>query len=278
MKIGALVLHDIDLGALRDLAESKSSATPASNESLIGEIGLIGLDVDMGAAKTAAEGGRRTRFQLGKLDLISANPVDGIPSDFSTLIDHFTLDVKDAAGQLDELAALGYARIDLSSRVKAHFEASKQELGVEDLALSGMDMGAVRIACSFGNVKKDLFSKDPAQMEAAALSILVRRVEIDVEDGGLLERLIAASAEKTNKSLDQTREDYANAAAANVADLLGDGPQAKEVATSIAKFIGNPRNLRIVATAPDGIGVAELALVKDPNILMNKLSIEASDE
>ena len=278
VKIGALVLHDIDLGALRDLAESKSSATPASNESLIGEIGLIGLDVDMAAAKTAAEGGRRTRFQLGKLDLISANPVNGIPSDFSTLIDHFTLDVKDAAGQLDELAALGYARIDLSSRVKAHFEASKQELGVEDLALSGMDMGAVRIACSFGNVKKDLFSKDPAQMEAAALSILVRRVEIDVEDGGLLERLIAASAEKTNKSLDQTREDYANAAAANVADSLGDGPQAKEVATSIAKFIGNPRNLRIVATAPDGIGVAELALVKDPNILMNKLSIEASNE
>lgn len=276
VKIGALALRDIDLGALRDLAESKTSATRAPNASIIGEISLIGLDVDAGEAKTAAEGGRRTRFQLGKLDLISANPINGIPSDFSTLIDHFTLDVKDAAGQLDELAALGYARIDLSSRVKAHFEASKQELGVEDLALSGIDMGAVRIACSFGNVKKDLFSEDPAQIEAAALSILIRRVEIDVEDSGLLERLIAETAKKNNKSLDRTREDYANAAAASVAESLGDGPQAKEVATSIAKFIGNPRSLRIVAIAPDGIGVAELALIKDPNVLMNKLSIEAA--
>ncbi len=281
VKIAALAFRDIDLGLLRNLAESKTghdSASYGSNASVVSEISLTGLDVDAGEAKTAPEGGRRTRFQLGNLDLISADPVDGIPSHFSTVVDHFTLDLKDVGGQLDEVAALGYARIDLSSRLEAHFDASKQELGLEDLSLSGMDMGAVKIACSFGNVNKDLFFGDQAQIEAAALSILIRRVEIDVEDTGLLERLITATAKKNNKSLDQTREDYANAAAANIATSLGDGPQAKAVATSIAKFIGNPKNLRIVAIAPDGIGVAELALIKDPNTLMNKLSIEAANE
>lgn len=277
VKIGALALRDIDLGALRDLAEStaaRNSASRSADASIAGEISLAGLDVDAG--KTATEGGRRTRFQLGKLDLISADPVDGIPAHFSTVIDHFTLDLKDVSGQWDELAALGYDRIDLSSRLEAHFDASKRELGLEDLSLSGIDMGALKIVCNFANVSKDLFSADQAQVEAAALSILIRRIEIKVENGGLFERLIASAAKRSNKSPDEIREAYVAAAAINVPTLLGNGPAAKTVGNAIAKFIATPKNLRIVAVAPDGLGAADLMLIKDPTTLMSKLSIEAA--
>jgi hypothetical protein len=277
VKIGAVALRDIDLGELRDLAEStaaRNSASRSADASIAREISLAGLDVDAG--KTPMEGGRRTRFQLGKLDLISADPVDGIPAHFSTVIDHFTLDLKDASGQWDELVALGYDRIDLSSRLEAHFDASKRELGLEDLSLSGIDMGALKIVCNFGNVSKDLFSADQAQVEAAALSILIHRIEIKVENGGLLERLIASAAKRSNKSPDEIREAYVAAAAINVPTLLGDGPAAKTVGNAIAKFIATPKNLRIVAVAPDGLGAADFMLIKDPTALMSKLSIEAA--
>ncbi len=277
VKIGTLVFRNIDLGELRDLAEStaaRDSATNRADASIASEISLAGLDVDAG--KAATEGGPRTRFQLSKLDLISADPVDGIPAHFSTVIDHFTLDLKDARGQWDGLAALGYDRIDLSSRLEAHFDVTKQELGLEDLSLSGIDMGVVKIVCSFGNVSKDLFSTDQAQVEAAALSVLIHRFEIKVENAGLFERLIASAAKKSNKSPDEIREAYVAAAAINVPTLLGDGPAAKTVGNAIAKFIATPKNLRIVAVAPDGLGAADLVLIKDPTALMSKLSIEAA--
>jgi hypothetical protein len=279
VKIGALAFRDIDLGELRDLAESKIEnglASPAANASIASEISLTGLDVDAGEAKTGTDAGRRTRFQLAKLDLISADPVEGIPSHFSTVIDHFTLDLKDANGEFDDIAALGYDRIDLSSRLEAHFDASKRELGLDDLSLSGIDMGTVGIACTFGNVSKDLFSADRAQIEAAALSILIHRIEIKIENSGLFERMIAAAAKKSNKSPDEIRQAYVAAAANGVPTLFGDGPGAKAVGAAITKFIATPKNLRIVAVAPEGVGVVDLALIKDPNALMNKLSIKAA--
>jgi hypothetical protein len=278
VKIGSVNLHDIDLIALRDLAKSSNgqfSGAAHPRASIASEVDLNGIDVDAAEAKTA--GGRHTRFKLSKLDLISTDPVDGIPTHFSTVIDHFILDLHDLSGsQLDDVAALGYDKIDLSSRLDAHFDASKQELGVDELSLSGIDMGVVKIACSFGNVSKDLFSADQAQIEAAALSVLIHRVEIRVENSGLFERLIAQTAKNSNKSLDQVREAYVAAAALGVPALLGDGPAARAIGTAVAKFIAAPRNLRIVAVARDGLGAADLALIQNPNALMNKLSVEAA--
>jgi hypothetical protein len=279
VKIDGVAFRGIDLGKLRDLAENATGDPAPPNEganaSPVGEMLLTGLDVDL--ADTKREDGRHTRFRLANLGLRSADPVGGIPTHFTTTVDHFTLDLKDLpGGQWDDVVALGYDKLDLSSRLEAHFDPPKRELGLDDLSLSGMDMGAVKIAGSFANVSKDLFSTDQAQIEAAALSILVDRIELKVENTGLFERLIAAAAKKDNKSPDEIRETYVAAAAIGVPSLLGDGPGAKAVGAAIAKFIAAPKNLRIVAVAPDGLGVGDLALMKEPNALMNKLSVEAA--
>ncbi len=268
IKIGNAAARDVDLAALRNWAAS-DSARPSS-AAVAGEIRLTGLDVDTGEAKS------RTRFQVGGLDLVSASPVDGIPTRFSTLINHFTFDPKDAGGEWNGVLALGYDKIDLSSRLDAHFDATKQQLGLDDLSLSGVDMGAVKIACSFSNVSKDLFSADQTQLEAAALSMLLRRIEIRVENGGFFERIVAAAAKQSNKSPEAVRQTYVAAAAIGVPALLGGGPAAKVLGDAIAKFVAAPKNLRVVAVAREGLGVADFVLIKDPSTLMNKLSIEAA--
>jgi hypothetical protein len=269
VKIGGVSMHDVDLVALRDWAAS-DSGHGISSASVAGEIRLTGLNVDTGESKSP------TRFQIGNLGLVSADPIDGIPTRFSTSIDHFTFDPKDAGDELAGVAALGYDKIDLSSRFEAHFDAAKRELGVEDLSLSGADMGAVKIACDFGNASKDLFSADPAQMEAAALSLLLRRIEIRVENGGFFERIVAAAAKQSNKSPEEVRQAYVAAAAIGVPALLGNGPAAKAIGAAIAKFVATPKNLRIVAVAPQGLGAVDFVLIKDPSALMNKLSVQAA--
>lgn len=282
VKIGTLVFRGIDFTMLRDiLAEtgkigSSAAIVPGTGFPLVELTVLSGLDVDVADAESdAAADGRRTRFQIAKLDLTSTDPTDGIPTHFVTDVDHLKLDLKNAGRQFENVAALGYDKLDVSSQLEAHFDAAKHELSLDDMSLSGIDMGTLKIAGTFENVTKDLFSDDQAKMEAAALAILIRRIEIRIENAGLLERLIAAEAKKENKSPDQIREKYVTATAVGIPVLLGNGASAKAVGAAVAKFIATPKNLRIVAVAPAGFGASDLTLLKDPSALLDKLSIEA---
>ncbi len=269
VKIADVAFRDMDLVALRAWATS-DSGDRVSTASVAREIHLGGLDVDAGGAKS------RTRFQVGEFGLVSADPIDGIPPRISTSVEHFTFDPKDAGGEFDGVAALGYDKIDLSSRLEAHFDAAKRELGVDDLSLSGVDMGAMKIACSFSNVSKELFSADQTQMEAAALSVLLRRIEIRVDNDGFFERLVAAAAKQSDTSPENVRKTYVAAAAIGIPALLGDGRSARAIGAAVAKFIAAPENLRVVAVAPEGLGAADFVLIKDPRVLMSKLSVDAA--
>ncbi len=274
IKSSAILLRDMDLGALQDLAKSQIAAPPATphlEASGIGEASVSGLDVDVGTAASGA----RTRFQVGKLSFTDADPVDGIPTHFATKVDHFTYDMKDAP-QWSDFADLGYDKIDLSSNFDAHFDASKLELNIGEFSLSGVDMGELSLACDLANVRKGLFSEDEAQIEAAALGILMHRIEIRIENAGLFERMVAALAKKSNKTPDEIREAYATSAATDLPASLGNGPGAKALGAAVAKFVQTPKNLRIVAVSQEGLGVVDLALIKDPGTLMDKISIEAA--
>ncbi|HLH11873.1 MAG TPA: hypothetical protein VKV77_08345 [Methylovirgula sp.] len=272
IKLGSFAMHGIDFKALFETAESAAGLRePADHPpSIIEKISLAGLDV--GLANPEAH------VQLADLGLSGDDPVDGFPSHFASNMDHLLLDLKNAAiaKQFSELVSLGYDKLDVSSKIDAHFDAAKRELGVNELSLTGADMGAVKVSGNLGNVSKDLFSTDEAHMEAAALSILIQRLELRIENAGFLERFLASVAKENNKSLEETRQAYEEAAATKIPELLGGGASAKAVGAAVAKFIARPKNLRIVAVAPDGIGALEFALVKDPNALMDKVSIVAT--
>lgn len=277
VKIGGFALRGIDLSRLREwaqiaLGQSPASASQAQGRSFLSDVLLTALDVDAPDVK----GPGRIHVQLAKLDMSGADPVDGIPTQFSTIIDHLTLDLRMLTnGEFAAVTGMGYDTLDLSSQLAAHFDAAKHELGLDKVSLSGVDMGAVKIAADFSNVNKDLFSTDQAKVQAAALAMLAQRGELRIENAGLVERLIAWQAKVTGKTPDEIRANLINAAAIGVPTTLGNGPGAKAIGNAIAKFLATPKNLRIVAVAPQGLGAADFALVKDPNTLMSKLTIEA---
>lgn len=276
VKAGSFALHGIDLGNMLNLAQAAASEAqlPNFSASLIGEIALAGLDVDL---LDSSRHDQHSRVQLANFEMSATNSVSGTPTHISTKIDHLSFDPKDLPGdELQGIEALGYDKVDLSSQLEAHFDPAKRELGLDVLSLNGIDMGTVKVIGSFANVSKDLFSADQAQIEAAALSLLVDRIELDIENNGLVERLIAAVAKMNNKTPDQIRDAYVVLATVNLPDLLGDGPTAKALGAAIAKFIVTPKNLRIVAVAPEGLGAPDFVLMNEPNALMNKLSIETA--
>lgn len=273
VKVASMALHGFDLASFAKLAARRADEQIARLPTL-DEFVIEGLDVD--AADPRADTAH-TRFQLAKFTATGNTAADGTPTRLTWTLDHFTAALDDPKmASFAEVAALGYDKLDLSSRLTVSFDQDKEELSIEDISLTGKDMGFVKFSGKFINVSKDLFSQDKAAVEAALYSALVKRVEIRVENAGFFDRYVARAAKQEGKSPDQIKRDYVTSVSLAVPAVLDNGPGAKVIAAALAKFVASPRTFHLVASAPDGLGAADFALLKEPAVLLEKLQVEAT--
>ena len=129
---------------------------------------------------------------------------------------------------------------------------------------------------SLGNVTKDVFSLDEGLTMAAALGAVLMDAEVKIDNAGLFERALEIEAKKERKSVDQLRKDWISAAAVGIPALLDNSPAAKTIANAVAKFVAQPKNLRIGGKSAQGLGVADLALIGAPADLLKKISVSAA--
>jgi len=274
VKLADFVLRGINFANITKLVQSKADER-APPLPVLDQILVDKLDVDVVDSK--ADANAHTRFQLAKFDMAGQNSIGGVPTHFVTGLEHFTMDLSTLkSAEAANIVALGYDKLDLSSRLAINFDAAKQELDVEDFSFIGKDMGAVKLSGQFSNVSQDLFSRDQAVAEAAIFSALVNRLEIKIENVGLFEKLIAAEAKKEGKSPEEIRRNYVAAASVNVPVILDNGPKAKLIGAALAKFAASSRNFHLIARAPNGLGASDFALVKEPGSLMEKLEIDVT--
>lgn len=269
VKIGRLNWHGLDLGA------PQADATALADHQ---KITADALDIDLaGISALRAHGDRPTHFVLKHLELASSNMVEGVPTHMTATFDHFVFDVDGIkAGDWSQIATLGYGKFDLSSRLEAHFAKDNREFGLDALSVSGVDMGSVRVSAHFDHVAKALFSSNQADMEMGLLSLLLRHIEVKVENTGLFQRLVAAAAKKAGTSPAEVRKKLTDAATSALPALLGNGPATTTISAALTKFIAEPKTFRFAMTAPDGIGALDVALLKDPAMLLQKVEIEAT--
>jgi hypothetical protein len=274
VKLASAALRGINLADIGKLATRRADdLTPPSPA--LDQFLAEGLDVDIADNKSDSDA--HVRFQLAKFDMTGASSGDGVPAHFAFALDHFTIDLKSLNfANVAEVTALGYGRIDLSSRLAMNFDRDKQLLGLEDVSLSGKDMGAVKFSGDFSQVSSDLFSPDQAVAEAAVLSALINRVEIRIENAGLLERIIAAAAKRQGKPVAEIRRTYVEAVSVAVPAMLENGPSAKLIGAALAKFVAAPKNFHLVARAPNGLGASDFALIRQPGALMERLEIDVA--
>lgn len=282
VKIGRLGWHGLNLGAPLELlgrpapnADSPRGTPPGQQK-----ITADAVDINVtGAATDPSLANTPTRFQLGHVEIASSTPVDGVPTRVAAAFDHFTFDLKNVNDNVPAVAGLGYSKLDLSSRLAAHLDNDNSEFGLDTLSLSGIDMGSIHISGFFDHLTKALFSSDPAESKAALLNVLLRHLELRVENTGLFERLIAAEAKQTSTSPAEVRKKLIDSVTTMVPQLLGDGRDADLVIAALAKFVTEPKTFRLSIIAPQGIGAFDAALLRDPETLLQKIEIEvAADE
>jgi hypothetical protein len=274
IKIGGLRLRGVDVDQLRDVlnkaAKDGEPGGPHVRATLVSEMTMNALDVDITRPPDdpAAED-RHVHFQLAELNLATTDPIEGIASHFVMAADHFTMGPAD-------VSALGYDELDVSSRLETHYDPAKKALSLDELSLTGADMGSLKIDGAFGNVGRELFSSDPAEVNNAAFDMLIQRLGIKIVNNGLIERWFNAEAKKDQVPPGDVRDKYVSAAAFGLPLLLGDSDGARAIIDAVEKFITTPKNLRISVSAPDGLKLSEIELLRNPGAFMDKLSIDAT--
>jgi hypothetical protein len=288
VEFGTLALRGLDMRPLLQVLDRALAAGAHGLDGLdprrflptLDQIVLADVAFDVPDEKHTgnAADGTRDRFQIGRLEFDAANYLDGIPTAFSSALDHLVMQLpaNTANANLEQFFALGYSGIDLSVRLDLAWDEAAQEFSAEEISAALAGIGRVRVAATFGNVTKDLFASDPAVVEAAALGAVLKNVDVFIENGGIVEKGIAAEARKEQKTPDQIRQMLVSTAAVGIPAALGNGPAAKAIGSAVAKFAAQPKTLHFVASSKEGLGAADLALVNQPADLLAKIDLSAA--
>jgi hypothetical protein len=278
--IAEISFQGIDLKNLREAVAKAAPNSPGAASSAraaipsIAEIILKGVQIEIAAKEPEGPG---VSFKTERFGLRGSNQKDGLPTRLDVALDHFTCAIGRAEeGAFKDLAAMGYSQLDLSGRIEADFNEPRQELEIGTIALEGANMGMVQVSGLVGNVSKDLLSPNRVVSTAAVLGARLKKLDLHIENKGFFEKAIAAQARSQNKSPDELRQSYAAAVALLAPIALENGPAAKAIGAAFAKFIADPTSLRLVATAPAGLGAADLTLLQTPGALLRKIEIEAT--
>jgi hypothetical protein len=178
---------------------------------------------------------------------------------------------------LRKIAGLGYSRVELGSRIDLGWRKTAQELAVNEVSVAANGMGALKLTGLVANVSKDVFAPEPAVAQAAALSALVKSVNISVTDQGLLNRMVADEAKRSGRTPDAVRSEWVTAAGVGIPAALADAPAGRTLGAAVSKFIASPKVLHISANATNGVGAAELMLFsQDPAAFLKRMDVQAS--
>jgi hypothetical protein len=268
--------------AATDIERPVEEANPRELMPNLREFSLSGFEyrgAGSGGAIVAGAGRGGNSVRIGKIEMRGSDVYQGMPTAITASMDGLSFDVSATASDdtLRTIAGLGYSRVDVASRMDVAWRQSAQELAVNEMSVSAGGMGAWKLKGLLTNVSKDLFAPEPAVAQAAALSALMKNVDLAVTDQGLLNRMIANEAKRSNRTPDAVRSEWVTAAAVGIPAALGDAPAGRTLGSAVSKFIASPKTLHITAAAPNGIGAAELMLFsQDPAAFLKRMDVQAS--
>ncbi|MFO1118443.1 MAG: hypothetical protein U1E28_22460 [Beijerinckiaceae bacterium] len=218
---------------------------------------------------------------LGKLTVDAKDWKDLAPAALTARAENLAVSLAGpAALRAPALAALGYTSLDLSAGLDARYDAQKQELALNEISMREPSVGKAQLAGFLGHVSPDLMSGDDAATKSAIAALVFWRADLALENGGALDRFIAAQAKQTGKPAATLRDNLAGAAKALVLNLFATGgkpdPQVSKVGDALANFVKGAKAFELHLSAPDGLGMIDLAMAGKLGGLVDRLKIDAT--
>lgn len=243
----------------------------------LSHIELKGLDADLPDGRISETS--RMKFNITDLEANFADFREIAPTKLSARLDRLAIDLaaRGEAPSTAQFLALGYRELDLSAALAGEWREKTQEAVFSPLRVEGRDMGAATLKVTFANVSGAVFSSMALVSKAAALAASVKSLELTVEGGGLIDRLLALEAKQQKGGVEKARAEYAKGADLAVAAVLGGGDKAKKIADAVSAYIMRPRKLMVRLASEKGINAFD-ALARKPAELLEGMEVEAVAE
>jgi hypothetical protein len=239
----------------------------------IGHAGLKELVVDLPTPQSGAES--RLRFKLADANLDLANFRERTPTKFNLDIDRLFVDLaaRGATGLAAPLLALGYRDIDLSASAAGAWDEKTGAFTLAPVRVTAREMGEASLAATFGDVSALAFSSSPLVARAAAATASIKSLELTLNGGGLIERLMAQPAAPPPS--DKTRADIAQILRGAMQQNLGAGPNARRIGDALADYLRAPQHLHLRFAGKTSINALDM-LARKPADILEGLEVEAS--
>jgi hypothetical protein len=243
----------------------------------LGHMEFKGLAADLPDVRT--EQGARMKFSLAGAEADFSDFREIAPTKIAARMDRLAIDLaaRGEAPSTAQFLALGYRSLDLSAALAAEWNEKTQEAIFAPLRFEGKDMGAASLNVTLGNVSGAVFSSMAFVSKAAALASSVKSVELSLEGGGLVDRILALEAKERKTPVEKARADYAKAAFDLVARICGGGEKAKRVADAVSAYILKPKRLHLRLASEEGVNALD-ALARKPGDILESLKVEATAE
>jgi hypothetical protein len=175
------------------------------------------------------------------------------------------------------LPAYGYRDLDLDLVVDSAWDERARDVVVREIALSGREIGSVKLSGVLGGIGPELFSGSAPAATMLMFSGSAKALDVTVENAGLFERVVVAQAKDMSLKPDELRKEYVTAAMLGVPVILGSGPAAKGIGAALGQFVMKPGRLvlRAKAKEPAGIGFIDLGAAASPAAVLDRLDVEA---
>ena len=285
MEFGNLTLKSMDfngaIATLREAASRLDEAWFAANwrklVPALDGLSASGFGMDIPDPESPDE---RIQASVGAFDVSLGDYVNGIPATIGLSASDIEIAVPADA---EQLVALGLDTLDLSYDVALHWDQAAGDIILDRFAVSGGNLGSIRLSGTLGNATEDLFSDDIEKATAASMGLTLKTLEVDVADEGITNLLIALAAKEQDQEPAAFRAVLSGLAQALPLAALGPNQAAMMLGAELRAFVDGKPNLKLVVTSKDpaGIGLAELeAAQQDPSVLGGKVTIvaEASGE
>jgi hypothetical protein len=144
-----------------------------------------------------------------------------------------------------------------------------------------LDIGIakVQLRIALSNVRREVFSTDPAQLMGQAARIEAVALEFSVRDNGFVDSAVTQNARGRNVSRDAARQTLVDSVKAYRADIAAANPEAGTAVDAVASFIETPGQTLVVKVTPRAkVPLMQLMQLfnADPEGTLAQFNIEAS--
>jgi hypothetical protein len=148
------------------------------------------------------------------------------------------------------LIAAGIDKLAIDLDLGAAWTESSKSFALTPATLDIGGIAKAQLRIALGNVPREIFSTDPAQLFSQAARIEVAALEFSLRDNGGVEAAAAQYARGKNVSRDAARQALADSVRVHRADVAAANPDAGTAVDAIASFVETPGQTLVIKLTP----------------------------